>query len=175
MFHLVKRFLAVICFLFPFVSQAQDESSKTMNTNFTPDSNIQKIAEAYALDAVDFAKSQFNISLDWSDDSIKDVENILGKMHVSYIATNPHPTEEQVMSFAKAFGSYIGEVFRRHHGGEWGIVRLDKKEFPGFRTKKDINFWPWGKVFQRIIEGNANNITVYYNYLLTSEKDNKGQ
>jgi hypothetical protein len=57
--------------------------------SFTPDANVQKVADAYAQDAVDMAKKQFNISLDWSDSSIANVEKALAMMHSSFITTNP--------------------------------------------------------------------------------------
>ena len=44
------------------------------------------------------------------------------------------------MSFAKGFGSYVGEVFRRNHGGEWGMVTLGDHRFPGLRTTSGTNF-----------------------------------
>jgi hypothetical protein len=134
--------------------------------SFTPDVNVQKVADAYAQDAVDMAKKQFNITLDWSDASIANVEKILTMMHTSFITTTPRPTEEQAMSFAKGFGSYIGEVYRRNHGGEWGIVSLNGQKFPGLQTKSSVNFWPWGRALNRIMQGPENNVADYYRALL---------
>src|SRR5262249_50740703 len=51
--------------------------SQAHATNFTPDPKIQQIAEAYALDARDFAERAFHITLDWSDASVQQVEVIL--------------------------------------------------------------------------------------------------
>jgi hypothetical protein len=133
---------------------------------FTKDANVQKAAEAYAQNAVDMAKKQLGISLDWSDSSIANVEKALAMMHSSFITTNPRPTEEQAMSFAKGYGSYIGEVYRRNHGGEWGIVSLDGQKFPGLQTKSGINFWPWGRALNRIMRGPENNVADYYRALL---------
>lgn len=154
--------LSLILAFFPFHSYAADQMSQT----FVADPNIQKIAEAYSLDAVDMAKGQLGINLDWSDASIENVEKALAKMHASYVVTWPKPTPEQVMSFAKGFGSYVGEVYRRNHGGEWGIVSLNGEKFPGLRTKAGTNFWPWGRVANRITDGDENNVFDYYQVLL---------
>lgn len=70
------------------------------------------------------------------------------------------------MLFAKFFGSYIGEVYRRNHGGEWGIVNLNEKKFFGFRTKSGTMFWPWARVSNRIVDGAENNVLHYYRVLL---------
>lgn len=159
------NFTAVLFFflaLLPFHASAVDQKSQS----FVADPNIQKIAEAYALDAVDLAKNQFGVKLDWSDASIEDVEQILMKMHASYAATTPRPPQEKVMSFSKGFGSYVGEVYRRNHGGEWGMISLDGQTFPGLRTKAGTNFWPWGRVANRIKDGDENNVFDYYRLLL---------
>jgi hypothetical protein len=158
----LNALLSFIMALFPFYANADNQKSQS----FVVDPNIQKIAEAYALDAVDLAKIQFNIKLDWSDGSIENVEKALVKMHASYAATTPRPTQEQVMSFAKAFGSYVGEVYRRNHGGKWGIISLNEQKFPGLRTNAGANFWPWARVANRITDGDENNVFDYYQVLL---------
>lgn len=134
--------------------------------SFAPDPKIEQMAEAYAQDAVDFSSKQFAVRLDWSDASIAEVEEILAKMHLSYATTSSKPTDDQVMSFAKAYGSYVGEVYRRNHGGEWGMVTLGGQRSPGMRTSSNTNFWPWGRAFDRITSGEANNIADYYSTLL---------
>ncbi|HDX8616329.1 hypothetical protein [Aeromonas dhakensis] len=70
------------------------------------------------------------------------------------------------MSFAKGYGSYIGEVYRRNHGGEWGIVNLNGQKFPGLKTKSGVNFWPWGCALNHIMQGPENNVADYYSTLL---------
>src|SRR5207249_5495060 len=83
--------------------------------SFTPDDKIQQIAEAYALDACDFLRDHFRITLDWSDASIQHIESLLDTFHRE--AAKARPTPEQVVQFAKMFGSYIGEVYRKNQGG----------------------------------------------------------
>ncbi|QXC38035.1 hypothetical protein V3429_15960 [Aeromonas jandaei] len=155
----------LLAFCLSLLSIVEPALAETKPT-FTPDANVQKVAEAYAQDAVDMAKNQFGITLDWSDASIPTVEKALALMHSSFITTKPRPTEEQAMSFAKGYGSYIGEVYRRNHGGEWGIVSLNGQKFPGLKTKSGVNFWPWGRALNRIMQGPENNVADYYRALL---------
>lgn len=159
---LILKLFAILLFTAGGNVLANDESSQA----FAPDPNVQKMAEAYALDAIDFAQRQFGIKLDWSDASIENVEKALSLMHASYMRTQPKPTEDQVMSFAKGFGSYVGEVYRRNHGAAWGMVNLNGQKFPGLRTKSGKNFWPWGRALNRITQGAENNMTDYYRMLL---------
>ncbi len=63
--------------------------------------------EAYAQDAVDFAREQFEATLDYSEGSLQQTEQILGKLH----ETIPHgvfarlrrsgPSDKQVWQMAK--------------------------------------------------------------------------
>ncbi len=141
-------------------------AATTDDQTFHPDPQIEKMAQAYAEDTVDFSAKHFAIKLDWSDASIANVEKGLAQMNLSYANTNPKPTDEQVMSFAKGFGSYVGEVYRRNHGGEWGMATLGGNRFPGLRSNSGTIFWPWARAFKRITEGGEDNIADYYSALL---------
>ena len=133
--------------------------------SFTPDDKIQKIAEAYALDACDFLRDHFRITLDWSDASIQHIESVLDVFH--HEATKAKPTNEQVMGFAKMFGSYIGEVYRKNHGATWGLVEMNGENFPGLKAvSSDTTFWPWGRARNRLVDGAENNVWHYYNELI---------
>lgn len=132
---------------------------------FSADAKYQEVAQAYASDCIDFAKSHFGVDLDWSDESIKEIERILGVLHDHAIVQSPSPQE--IYGFAKAFGSYIGEVFRKNHGATWGVVRLGEESMPGLQSAVgDQLFWPWGKANNRIVNGPEDNMHYYYQVLL---------
>jgi hypothetical protein len=132
--------------------------------SFTPDDKIQKIAEAYSLDACDFLRDHFQVELDWSDASIQEIEKVMDTF--SRRARSAKPTEEQVMGFAKMFGSYVGEVYRKNHGAAWGMVEMNGQTLPGLKTELDGTlFWPWGRARNRLIDGVENNVWHYYSQL----------
>lgn len=134
---------------------------------FRADAKVQQVAEAYAQDAVDFARSTFGAQLDWTDRSIEQVERVVGRLHDE--AARAKPSEEQIFQFAKMIGSYVGEVYRRNHDGAWGIVTLEGQEFPGMRAAKGTEFWPWGRIQNRIVNGPEDNVWHYYQVLLQEE------
>jgi len=137
-----------------------------MADSFTPDDNIRKIAEAYSLDCVDFAKQHFKLKLDWSDGSVREIETMLERFHAE--SSSAKPTQEQISKFAKVFGSYVGEVFRRNHGAKWGMVALGGDTFPGLRADKDgTTFWPWGRAQNRLVNGPEDNMWHYYQVLVS--------
>jgi hypothetical protein len=136
-----------------------------MTENFTKDDKIQEIAEEYSLDAIDFARNHFNIKLDWSDGSVAHIESMLGTFHDQILQAKP--SEEQIFEFAKMFGSYIGEVFRRNHEATWGVVHIDGDSFPGLEANGSAGlFWPWGRAQNRITKGSADNVWHYYQILI---------
>jgi hypothetical protein len=71
------------------------------------------------------------------------------------------PTNEQVMSFAKAYGSYVGEVYLRNHAGGWGMVAVGENRFPDLRPTLGSSFWPWG-VIQSDHKGRGRYLSDYY-------------
>ena len=140
-------------------------------TGFVVDDKLQEIAEAYALDAVDFARDHFALQLDWSDRSVQHIETILTRFHNEL--SRAKPSEDQIFQFAKMFGSYVGEVFRRNQGARWGMVTVAGETFPGMEAiKTGSRFWPWAKVQHRLINGPEDNVWHYYRHL--AEQDGHG-
>ena len=118
---------------------------------FQNDPRISDIASAYALDAVDLAARNFRTTLDWSEESVRQVEKMLSRLHDEF--GKKRPPEDTIWTFAKAFGSYVGEVLRRHYGGEWGMVQLDGEPFPGLKQTGGALCWPWGRCITGLSTG----------------------
>lgn len=136
---------------------------------FEPDSNVQQVAEAYYLDALDAAREGWGIELDGTEGSIQFVEqSMLSQLHDTMEAAQP--SEELLDGFVKMFGSYVGEVYRRHHGAEWGWVTSGEDRFVGLRRNASGGLcWPWGRVQQRVLNGSEHNVWHYYVMLLQSD------
>ena len=75
--------------------------------NFKGIANISKVAAAYSLDAMDAAKRNFGVTLDGSDASIELVESMLKVMHEQM--GGEKLDQKTIWTFAKMFGSYVGE------------------------------------------------------------------
>lgn len=131
-----------------------------MTPTFRPDPRFHQIAEAYYLDAIDVALFNFGAHLDGTQDSIQAVEHLLEQLHASIPVHQPD--DETVWKFAKAFGSYVGEVMRKHHGGEWGMMTLEGGEFPAVSLPNGTFCWPWRKVYDRLRNGADDNVWHYY-------------
>lgn len=147
-------------------------SDGASSSNFQPDSRFREIAEAYALDAVDLARDNFGIALDRSEESVALVEGILSRLHDDM--EKEQPSRDQVETVAKMFGSYIGEVFRKHHGGEWGLISLGDDAIPGIKASRNM-FWPWGRVEKRLANGPEDNVWHYYQIMVQKQTGEHGK
>ena len=154
----------------PFVRHT---TKSAMSEHFKNDPSIQKIAELYSLDAIDFARSHFKLELDWTDESVAYIESMLTVFHDQM--ADEKPSEEQIRLFAKMFGSYVGEVFRRNHGATWGMVNLEGNEVPGLKADGAAGlFWPWSRAQKRLTNGPEDNVWHYYQVLLERNKRENG-
>ena len=147
-------------------------SDNAQKHSFEPDPRLQEVAEAYTLDAIDMAKGNFGITLDRSEASIAQVERILDELHQATIKEAPSP--ETIETVSKMFGSYIGEVFRQHHSGEWGFVTMGGGTVPGIKAPKNM-FWPWLRVSNRLENGSEDNVWHYYQVMVQKQTGDQGK
>ena len=106
-------------------------TSMTLSDNGqNPDETVQFVADKkVARTARDLAKrmvylgyDQFDMRLDYSDASIKDLDQAAVQFHHDLqsplIASDKR--DSQVDAIASLLGSYLGETYVRNHGAEWG-------------------------------------------------------
>lgn len=135
---------------------------------FIENTDMPLLAEEYSQNCVDVVKEMFDIELDWSDSSIQIVEELLASLNRAVNSDNP-PSPQRISDFGRIFGFYIGEVYRKNHGGViWGdVIDSSGKTYGlGRSDTKEAFFWPVEKVYKRIDLGSEENIWVYYNVLL---------
>jgi len=132
---------------------------------FEPDAALAKTASDASHEAVKFAKQSYDVVLDWSDSSVSDLERLLETFYRQKLDAGAD--EKKVAQVGAVFGSYVGEVFRRNHGGQWGFITRDEERFPGMRANRSGQlFWPWGRVQHRLSNGPADNVADYYRLIV---------
>ena len=120
------------------------------------------MAEA-ARDAVKYVHREYQFALDYSEESVAEMEKSLTHIHRVLVTENTDPIDpKMVVTISNWYGAYLGEVFRRHHGGDWGIDNRDP-EAPAFEVKyNDLGMAFPSRVFHRIMGGKENDINEYY-------------
>jgi hypothetical protein len=130
---------------------------------------VDDMMVAYSLDAVDFAKANFQVDLDYSEASVEKLEAILGQLHDTMPKGmlgkmfGKKPSSEQVDQMCKILGGYVGEVMKRHWGGSW---KLESAAFPGERIiTLEVGggeLWPQQKAGKRLLNGPEDNVWHYF-------------
>ncbi|MGH9669292.1 MAG: hypothetical protein ACRD3A_04190, partial [Terriglobales bacterium] len=107
---------------------------------------------AYAEQAVAAAR-EYQIRLDYSEESLQQVESILDRLHhpiaggpipggVRGGAASAAPADAETEDLCKVWGGYLGEVVRRRWGGEWIL-----ETYPGGNVLTVALSVPGGTVF----------------------------
>lgn len=139
-----------------------------MNTDFTPEPELQQHAQELADQAVVLLAKNLGVPLNYSDKSIEIVERFLDLFHRDI--ANSASTPDQIEYYSRAFGSYIGETFRRNHGATWGTMLSSG----GKNACMCLNggfFSPWDRTHKRLTIGDSERVDVYYRWIL--EKGNE--
>lgn len=149
--------LSTLVFFLAFSSLANDES-------FEADSALAKSAAKKADELTQLVETQFQIKLDYSEDSIEELDAIMDQIHGMFI--QEQPGEASLIPMAQGFGSYVGEVYRRNHDATWGWITQGTEVFPGLQQAKGGLFWPWAKALDRLKTNSEPNISDYYHFLV---------
>jgi hypothetical protein len=118
-----------------------------------------------AAEAVKDAAEKDRINLDYSVDSIKKVEEILGRLHEQYVKD---PSSISAKGLGSAYGAYIGEVIRKSEpGAKW--ERDDavggEKSYPIIWGPGHGHSYPMAWCYHRIVNGPEDNVWVKFRVL----------
>jgi hypothetical protein len=151
-----------------------------MTEHETPEEDVGQAMRDCAESAVAIARESFATELDFSEDSVREVERILEIMRKDVPKNRLSkllrlgPSNEQIWNVAFAWGGYVGEVIRRHWGGEWTTESaLSPKPTVTLRVG-GTEVWPPARVYKRLTLGPEDNVWHYYCSLREGFKD-KGQ
>ena len=134
-----------------------------------PPQDLSEVMQSYAEQAVAAAAREHQIELDYSEESLKQVENILERLHQPVpgvapgAAAGPAPTDSATEDLCKMWGGYLGEVVRRRWGGEWVL-----ETYPGGNVLTVALSTPGGtvfpslKIYRRLSQGGAENVWSFY-------------
>lgn len=131
---------------------------------------IADMAQDFAQGAVDIAR-EFEVELDYSEQSLERVEFILARLHDELRGGPPGvsspdavaPPADQMELMCKLWGGYLGEVVRRRWGGEWSVETYPGALFATLTlTIGTAKLFPSIKVYRRLTEGEPDNIWTFY-------------
>jgi hypothetical protein len=117
-----------------------------------------------AQEAVTIARDRYNVTLDFSEASVKQLETLLAKMHngLPKPGDPARPSDQWISRVGATFGAYLGEIFRVNLGGSW---LKENPQAPGSLPALNIHgdiLTPCRKVVKRIVEGPGENVAFFY-------------
>lgn len=122
-----------------------------------PKSVGQQMAAA-AADAVRLTDTYFTEELDFTEESVSTIERLIDDIHYSM----PNgKTQANIDLLCRVWGAYIGEVFRKHVGGEWIEWEDEYGKAIAFQSG-EVKVFPMDKVRKRIVGGPEHNLRGYY-------------
>jgi hypothetical protein len=134
--------------------------------------SVASMAAVYAEKAVVLAR-EFKARLDYSENSLMEVETILAQLSRELPAAQP--ASEDLTEICKMWGSYLGEVVRRRFGGEWSIETYPGKQFATLTLNVGGGkLFPSMKIHRRLTEGEGDNVWSFYKMIKTRLESTPG-
>ncbi|MDB6079661.1 MAG: hypothetical protein JWO82_3408 [Akkermansiaceae bacterium] len=138
-------------------------------SDFTPDQKLAAYHSELSEKCVRYFRGQFGQEANYSDAFIERVEDALDLLWLKL--PEAKPSQKDVEDFAVMFGSYLGETYRRNHGGEWGGT---SEKIVAMRTRSGLICFPSGRVLKRLTNGPEDEICSWYQYLVREGGGYKG-
>src|SRR5262245_16506925 len=124
----------------------------------------QEMMTACASQAVDVARSEFSITLDYTFASLELLERIVDAQYRAFTSGwrrwfPSMPSEREKEKISQMWGTYLGEVKRLRHGGDWIVP--DSGPYKGLviLQRGGGSFSPASKVHKRLTNGAEDNLS----------------
>lgn len=106
------------------------------------------------------AKKELNKTLDYSKNSFNNLEALIQhvKSHFSNLKKDGKLTEQTIQRASVSIGAYLGEVIRRHHGGNWRAKNAIMKTL----VVNGQEFSPILYIFQRLTTDSGYSLENYW-------------
>lgn len=134
---------------------------------------MQQLKDKMSALAERIGQEGFATNLDYSVESIKQLEQILGALHDDYKSTH---SEEGLQGIALEFGAYIVKVIERHFGSaEWqrDHESFGKDTFP--LQWRGSTLFPFQWCMKRLLDGPGDDVWLKFKVLvLDAEPPNNG-
>ncbi len=127
---------------------------------------IDELFVGHGREAVEHAKQEFAVVLDGSEESLKALDQLVGKIHDKHI-TNALD-EVTIGRESRMWGAYLGNVIKARFGGTW--ERDSDVNGPASFPLKigSSQVFPCNWVYKRIVNGSADDLTIKHRVMTMS-------
>jgi hypothetical protein len=121
--------------------------------------NVNPQMQKFAENAVIVARDKFGVNLDFTENSLQNLETLLQQAYDGYkqSAVSVNASNVSIENTVRVWGSYFGEVIRHQLGGDWIVDQKDVLLQLGSRRLD-----PLGQVRSRIVDGQLYNVQSFF-------------
>jgi ribosomal protein L40E len=132
--------------------------------------NVNSQMQQLADKAVIATREKFGFSLDFTENSLQQLEVLLQQAHEHFkqASSSGNPLSIPIQNTVRMWGSFFGEIIRRKAGGDWVV---DQKNV--FLQIGNRRLDPLGQVQLRIVNGPQYNLQEFYQGLLLGFQNNQ--
>ena len=129
-----------------------------------------KNAPLFAGDIVTSAQEIDGVTLDYSVNSLEEVDRIIGRFHEKGLAL------DDIAETVFGFGCYVGEVFVKNAGATWrAATREEIDNYYGVPLILELGgnttANPIGKLIKRLEEGDEHNLPYFYHAMCRTARE----
>jgi hypothetical protein len=146
---------------------ASNPAPSTQPAEEKPDVAMKKMAQT----TVDSIRTIYHVELNYSTESLSNLEKVLSDMHDEHVHTPIREQGLRIRSFA--IGAYVGEVMRRRIGGHWQEDKSATGDNLSLVLPSGTEAFPLSWVYKRIVNGSDDNIEHKVAVVLELEKQRK--
>jgi len=129
---------------------------------------LEQLMKDCADDAVSAALEEFDVTLDYSGESIALIDDILlgflDKYHDKALE------DESVFTICNIFGAYIGQVFQHSVGGTWVYDQTNPKAPYVLLTVGENSYAFAGICYERMVNDSQASVKLYFDNALANHR-----
>ncbi|QJR82512.1 hypothetical protein CA267_018005 [Alteromonas pelagimontana] len=122
--------------------------------------DLEQLMAESANDAVQTAKQEFGVSLDFTPESIRQVDSVLlsfvDRYHDQALEDNA------VFTLCNIFGAYVGESFKKIAGGNWRYDQTDPQAPFVVLDVGDRSYAFAGICYERLVNDSQISVKAYF-------------
>jgi hypothetical protein len=123
--------------------------------------------KAHALEAQKFSRKHLVLELDYSEASVRELENHYDTVH---FALKGGDSPENRALLTRLWGAYIGEALRRATGAEWIEEQSAGERRLGLKGHQGTVIYPHEVVGKRLFDKKAGNVLEFFQSAVGSLK-----
>ena len=129
---------------------------------------LQRLMNDSANDAIEVSKEEFNVDLDYSHESIQEIDRLFSSFKETF--KEQVLEDKAIFTLCNIYGAYIGEVFKKLADGYW-IYDESEQDAPTIFLKVDEHTYAFaGICYENLVNDNEMSVKSYFDAALAANQ-----